>query len=145
MSAHCKRAGILLNAADNPALCDFILPATVKRGDLTISVSSQGKAPFFTKETKRKIAGLITPTTAAVMELAGEFRRRLLSNANLKSKQDKERAYTNFLSTDWEKLLETQGRRKSYRRMENILKETEETQNPDATKWKLRHSRLEGE
>jgi precorrin-2 dehydrogenase/sirohydrochlorin ferrochelatase len=36
----CKEQGVLLNVADVPALCNFIMPSTIKRGDLTISVVS---------------------------------------------------------------------------------------------------------
>ena len=51
----CTEKNILLNVADIPELCDFILPAIVKRGDLTISVSSQGIAPFYAAELRNKL------------------------------------------------------------------------------------------
>ena len=127
-SRDCRRRGILLNVADGPSWCDFILPANLKRGDLIVSVSSQGKAPFFAKETKRKLAGFLPPSAAHVAELAGEFRRRLLSNANGGSRSVKDKAYRKFLSTDWEHLLATKGEKKSHRYLEDILKEAEKAQ-----------------
>jgi precorrin-2 dehydrogenase/sirohydrochlorin ferrochelatase len=79
VSHGCRRRGILLNVADGPTWCDFILPANLKRGDLPVSVSSQGKAPFFNKDTKRKLEDFLTPSLLDTAKLAGEFRRGILS------------------------------------------------------------------
>ncbi|HMB84890.1 MAG TPA: bifunctional precorrin-2 dehydrogenase/sirohydrochlorin ferrochelatase, partial [Methylomirabilota bacterium] len=40
-----RAAGVLINAADDPAHCDFILPAVLTRGDLTVAVSTGGASP----------------------------------------------------------------------------------------------------
>jgi precorrin-2 dehydrogenase/sirohydrochlorin ferrochelatase len=40
-----RPAGILVNVEDVPELCDFHVPATVRRGDLLLSISTGGKAP----------------------------------------------------------------------------------------------------
>ncbi len=125
VSSDCKRAGLLLNVADIPSLCDFIVPAILKRGFLTISVSSQGKAPFFAKEMKKKLSEQLTPSAAGITQLAAEFRRRLLSNGLAKSPQAKAKAYSHFLSKDWENILAASGKRKSYRVLDEILKEVE--------------------
>jgi precorrin-2 dehydrogenase / sirohydrochlorin ferrochelatase len=39
------RAGALVNVEDMPALCDFHVPAVVRRGDLLLTASTGGKAP----------------------------------------------------------------------------------------------------
>jgi precorrin-2 dehydrogenase/sirohydrochlorin ferrochelatase len=39
-----KQKGILVNIVDDPEHCDFILPSLLERGDLSISVSTGGKA-----------------------------------------------------------------------------------------------------
>ena len=128
VSRDCRRKGLLLNVADGPSWCDFILPANLKRGDLIVSVSSQGKAPFLAKETKRKLAAFLPPSAADIAELAGEFRRRLLSNGNGGSRIVKDKAYRKFLTTDWEQLLATKGRKSSYRYLEEILREAEKAE-----------------
>lgn len=127
VKSDCRRAGILLNVADNPSLCDFILPANVKRGSLTISVSTQGKAPFYAKELKRRLSESISPSTADIAELAADFRKRLLSNRSSKSRRAKEKAYKAFLKTDWENVLTSAGKRRSRLLIRRILSELKST------------------
>ena len=40
-----KNQGVWVNAADDPEHCDFILPSVLRRGDLTLAISSGGNSP----------------------------------------------------------------------------------------------------
>ncbi len=40
-----RERGVWVNAADDPAHCTFILPAVVRRGDLTVAVATGGSSP----------------------------------------------------------------------------------------------------
>jgi len=44
-----REQGILVNVEDVPELCDFHVPATIRRGDLLLTVSTGGKAPGLAK------------------------------------------------------------------------------------------------
>lgn len=44
-----KERGLLTNVADTPHLCDFYLGSTVKKGNLKIGISTNGKSPTFAK------------------------------------------------------------------------------------------------
>jgi precorrin-2 dehydrogenase/sirohydrochlorin ferrochelatase len=46
-------AGVLVNVEDIPSLCDFHVPAVVKRGDLTVTVSTRGLAPGLAAQIRR--------------------------------------------------------------------------------------------
>ena len=118
----CKKENILLNVADIPKLCDFILPANVKRGALTISISSQGKAPFMVKELKKKSEQIFSPAYNNIMELAGDFRKKLMTDERFKSSKSKTKAFNKFLTVDWESLLEQDGKKKANKYMRKILK-----------------------
>ena len=45
LAGRARALGILVNVEDEPALCDFHVPATVRRGDLLLTVSSGGRSP----------------------------------------------------------------------------------------------------
>ena len=127
----CEKEGIFINVADNPPLCDFILPANIKRGDLTISISSQGKAPFYTRIMKKKLEHFVSPIHAEIIRLAGEFRKQLLtktselSDSGSKQNSDKIKAkmFKEFASIDWEKNLSQNGVKSSQNYVKKMLKE----------------------
>lgn len=121
----CRKEGIFINVADTPSLCDFILPANIKRGSLTISISSQGKAPFFVKEMKRRLNSIIPPVYAKILELAGDYRRRVLGNGS-RSATSKAEMFNRFTEIDWEAVLKEKGEKPSQKYLEEILQEFEQ-------------------
>jgi siroheme synthase-like protein len=50
--AAAKARNLLVNFADKPALCDFYLGSVVKKGDLKIAISTNGKSPTVAKRLK---------------------------------------------------------------------------------------------
>ncbi len=77
-AAEAHREGVLFNAVDRPALCDFIMPAWVERGDLTIAISTQGKCPGFARRVRQKIESTFGPEFGAALEAAAAWRKTLL-------------------------------------------------------------------
>jgi precorrin-2 dehydrogenase/sirohydrochlorin ferrochelatase len=45
LAREARGQGVLVNVEDVPALCDFHVPAIVRRGDLLLTVSTGGKSP----------------------------------------------------------------------------------------------------
>jgi siroheme synthase-like protein len=74
-------AGALVNTADQPALCDFIMPAVVRRGDIAIAVSTGGTSPGLAAQLRSKIAKVVGPEYARLAALLAqarpEIRRRV--------------------------------------------------------------------
>ena len=54
-----KVRGLWVNAADDPAHCDFILPSVLRRGELMIAVSTGGKSGLEAFAQRRNWAGVI--------------------------------------------------------------------------------------
>ncbi|NOT41125.1 MAG: siroheme synthase [Alphaproteobacteria bacterium] len=52
IAASARAAGALVNVEDVPHLCDFHVPAIVRRGDLLLTVSTGGKAPGLAQKLK---------------------------------------------------------------------------------------------
>jgi precorrin-2 dehydrogenase / sirohydrochlorin ferrochelatase len=45
LAAAARARGVLVNVEDQPELCDFHVPASVRRGDLLLTVSTGGRSP----------------------------------------------------------------------------------------------------
>ncbi len=56
-----RAAGTLVHVEDEPALSDLHLPAVLRRGDLTLAVSTAGRCPGLAVQVKRFLAGLFGP------------------------------------------------------------------------------------
>ncbi len=59
---------ILVNSVDDTAYCDFIFPSYVKRGDLTISISTSGASPALAKRLRAYIERLIPSNMQSFLE-----------------------------------------------------------------------------
>lgn len=59
-----RTSRILVNSVDDTAYCDFIFPSYIKKGDLTISVSTSGASPALAKRLKQYLEKLIPENMA---------------------------------------------------------------------------------
>ncbi len=71
-----EAANVLVNSADDPANCSFILPAVVRRGDLQLTVSTNGRSPAFASWARRRLEQTFTDTHARLLELLERGARR---------------------------------------------------------------------
>lgn len=72
----CKENRILLNVVDHPKMCDFIVPANVNRGDLNISISTNGKSPMLSRKIRLELEELFTDEYREYLEVLGDIRKR---------------------------------------------------------------------
>jgi precorrin-2 dehydrogenase/sirohydrochlorin ferrochelatase len=56
----CQELEILCNVVDDPPLCDFFVPAVVKRGDLQIAIGTEGYAPAYAGHLRKKLETVFT-------------------------------------------------------------------------------------
>ncbi len=69
-----EAANLLVNVADVPKWCNFILPATVRRGDLTISVSTAGKSPALAKQLRKDLEKEYSDDYDLLLQVLGKLR-----------------------------------------------------------------------
>jgi len=72
-----RSLGVWVNAADEPARCDFILPSVLRRGDLTVAVSSGGRSPALARMVREELELYFTDEYALLANLAAEVRDEL--------------------------------------------------------------------
>jgi len=56
----CQELEILCNVVDQPELCDFYVPAVVKRGDLQIAIGTEGYCPAYAGHLRKKLEQTFT-------------------------------------------------------------------------------------
>ena len=69
--------GQLVNIVDVPARCNFIVPSILRRGQLTIAVSTEGASPGLAKRIRQRLEGLFPPAYGAYLQLAAAARGHL--------------------------------------------------------------------
>lgn len=77
VSDDCRRLGIWLNRADDPAQCDFHMPAVLRRGDLTLAVGTGGAAPLLARRICDWLAIIVDDAFGKWAALVGEMRQRM--------------------------------------------------------------------
>jgi precorrin-2 dehydrogenase/sirohydrochlorin ferrochelatase len=68
---------VWVNSADDPARCDFILPAVIRRGDLTVAISTGGASPAATRAIREELDDYFTAEYAQLVQVAAEVRMEL--------------------------------------------------------------------
>jgi siroheme synthase-like protein len=68
---------VLVNTLDDVPHCDFIAPAIVRRGDLTVAISTGGNAPALAVRLRQRLELELGEEHARFLELAGKVRAPL--------------------------------------------------------------------
>lgn len=82
INADAEARHLLCNIADRPNICNFILPAIVRRGDFVMAVSTAGKSPAFAKHIRKTLGSQFGPEYGDLLDLMGAIRVKLLAEAH---------------------------------------------------------------
>lgn len=83
----CKNAGILVNVADTPNLCDFYLSSVVTKGDLKIGISTNGKSPTFAKRIREMLEEILPENIQEILDNLQIIRNKLKGDFEFKVKK----------------------------------------------------------
>src|SRR5204863_2895834 len=72
-----RQLGVPVLAVDDVPNCDFIAPALVRRGDVTIAVSTGGRSPALARRTRELVERALPGSWGDVLEVAAAARERL--------------------------------------------------------------------
>lgn len=95
MKEWAKKRHLLTNVADTPDLCDFYLGSTVKKGDLKIGISTNGKSPTFAKRFREILESTLPDSTPELLNQLRTIRDSL--QGDFKNKVDKLNEITSVL------------------------------------------------
>ena len=77
LHADARAIGVPLNAADDPANCDFILPAVVRQPPLTLAISTGGGSPAMARRIREELTDYLDAETSSLADLVAEVRAEL--------------------------------------------------------------------
>lgn len=74
-----RERGILINAVDDPPMCNFIAPSVMRRGDFTISVSTGGASPALAARVRGRLEELFGPEYGEYTAHLARLRDRIVT------------------------------------------------------------------
>jgi len=72
-----RKQRALVNVVDDPRASDFIVPSMVRRGDITIAISTAGKSPALARKLRSLLEATIPAEYASLVSLVSEVRQEL--------------------------------------------------------------------
>lgn len=112
-------ARIWVNVVDDPALSSFIVPAVVRRGSITIGVSTGGASPALAGAVRDIIEGAIDPAYGLFAELLAEHRPKVM--AALPSRKERGAVLRHMASDEVLQCLRERGRQAASEMMGRML------------------------
>lgn len=73
-----RERGCLVNVVDDPELCDFIVPAITRRGELSIAIQTGGASPALARNLRRKIEAALPERIGEYVEAVGRLRGEVM-------------------------------------------------------------------
>jgi len=110
-----EKHGILCNVVDYPQEGNFILPALIQRGALTVAISTSGKSPALARKIRQDLEQRFGVEYADFLEIMGAVRSRLLKESQ-DSRANKEK-FDGLVKSDLLELV----RRRDFRAVDSIL------------------------
>jgi precorrin-2 dehydrogenase / sirohydrochlorin ferrochelatase len=89
---------LLVNVADTPELCDFYLSSVVKKGDLKIAISTNGKSPTFAKRFREILEDVLPESLQETLDNLKILRDKL--KGDFSYKVDKLNEITNVMKKE---------------------------------------------
>lgn len=116
-----EQRGCLVNVVDDPAHCSFIAPAVLRRGEVTITVSTGGASPALARRLRERLEGLIGPEYGDLAILLAELRPKLQSRYTVE--KDRQKAAFRLVDSDLLGIIKNKGMDEARLRARELLLE----------------------
>jgi precorrin-2 dehydrogenase/sirohydrochlorin ferrochelatase len=100
-------APFLINVVDVPKECSFIAPSVIKRGPLTIAISTGGTSPAFSRTMRKELEKIYGAEIGKYLSFVGRIRKRAL--AEISDTRIRERFLKDLASARTLQSLRTKG------------------------------------
>lgn len=102
IASYCKTNNIMCNIADDINLSDFIVPSSIKRGDLVISVSTMGNSPSLSSKIRKELESNYGVEYEEYVSILGDIRNLVLQKCT--DRNEKKRILNELVNLDLEEL-----------------------------------------
>jgi len=100
ISRKAEENGQLVNVADDPEGGGFHVPATVRRGELTLSVSTGGKSPAVAAFIREKLDTEYGPEYETLLRLMSLVRQQIVQEEEIRTQPERKKVYKKILHND---------------------------------------------
>ena len=80
IAEECSNRNILVNIVDDPARCNFIVPAVIRQGPLSISISTDGRSPMLARRIREELEKSFGEEYREFLELMGNIREHVINS-----------------------------------------------------------------
>ena len=77
--ADCREHKVICNVVDVPELCDFYVPAVVRRGSLQIAIGTDGASPAYSAHVRKKLQEMFTEEHGRFVEQLKIARQKVIA------------------------------------------------------------------
>ena len=123
----CQELEILCNVVDVPELCDFYVPAVVKRGHLQIAISTEGDSPAYAGHIRKKLEKIFTQKHGQFLTQLEALRKPIIEQ--IKNSAERKAIFGKLVDDNSFEYFEKNGPEKWRIYAEEIIK----SQSPPAT------------
>jgi precorrin-2 dehydrogenase/sirohydrochlorin ferrochelatase len=116
-----RENGVLCNVVDDATLSDFIVPATVRRGALLISVSTSGALPALARSIRKELERTFGPEYADYLEIVSQIREDII--ASVPDERARREIFGRFADPEFLASLRDKGRTYVRKQLEQIVRE----------------------
>lgn len=78
----CSARSLIVNIVDDPTKGNFFVPAVVRRGSLTLAVSTEGKSPMLARRIREELEKIYGPQYEEFLDMLGALREDVIRNVS---------------------------------------------------------------
>jgi precorrin-2 dehydrogenase/sirohydrochlorin ferrochelatase len=114
-----RQLGCLINAVDDPAHSNFILPAVVRRGEVNLAISTGGASPTLARRLREQLETQVGPEYGDLAGLMAELRPEIM--LQLPPGEARQAAAQRLLDSDLLEVVRRDGIEAARRRARELL------------------------
>ncbi len=120
ISSQAGERGVLVNVVDSPGECTFIVPASLKRGSLTISISTDGLSPALSRNIRQQLEKNYGREYGEFLRIMAGLRPKVLRE--VKDSRKRKRIFQSLVESDILELIRKGERKEVQEKIKNIIK-----------------------